>query len=140
MKNNNNASKFVTDISTMHSKFGVNPIIRTLDADKLNKFIEFRLNFLQEELDEAKDALNLSDAEWAAKSNESRSAAIVDAMIDLMVVAVGTLDAFDVDIDQAWDKVHSKNMQKEVGIKKERPNPLGLPDLIKPAGWTPPSG
>ena len=27
---------------------------------------------------------------------------------------------------------------KEVGIKQGRPNPLGLPDLIKPEGWTPP--
>jgi hypothetical protein len=30
-------------------------------------------------------------------------------------------------------------MNKEVGIKPSRPNPLGLPDLIKPEGWTPPS-
>ncbi len=30
-------------------------------------------------------------------------------------------------------------MAKERGIKPERPNPLGLPDLIKPAGWVAPS-
>ena len=30
-------------------------------------------------------------------------------------------------------------MEKEVGIKASRPNPLGLPDLIKPEGWTAPS-
>jgi hypothetical protein len=30
-------------------------------------------------------------------------------------------------------------MAKEVGVKAERPNPLGLPDLIKPEGWTAPS-
>ena len=29
-------------------------------------------------------------------------------------------------------------MAKEVGIKKERPNPYGLPDLIKPDDWEPP--
>jgi hypothetical protein len=29
-------------------------------------------------------------------------------------------------------------MAKEVGIKEGRPNPLGLPDLIKPAGWVAP--
>ena len=28
---------------------------------------------------------------------------------------------------------------KEIGIKKERPNPLGLPDLVKPAGWENPN-
>ena len=27
---------------------------------------------------------------------------------------------------------------KEIGIKKERPNPFGLPDLVKPKGWAPP--
>ena len=26
-------------------------------------------------------------------------------------------------------------MNKELGIKETRPNPLGLPDLIKPPGW-----
>jgi hypothetical protein len=30
-------------------------------------------------------------------------------------------------------------MSKEVGVKKERPNPLGLPDLVKPEGWINPS-
>jgi hypothetical protein len=29
-------------------------------------------------------------------------------------------------------------MNKEVGIKASRPNPLGLPDLIKPEGWVAP--
>jgi len=30
-------------------------------------------------------------------------------------------------------------MSKEVGIKASRPNPLGLPDLVKPEGWQAPS-
>ena len=30
-------------------------------------------------------------------------------------------------------------MAKEVGVKEERPNPLGLPDLVKPEGWVNPS-
>jgi predicted HAD superfamily Cof-like phosphohydrolase len=63
----------------------------------------------------------------------------VDALIDLCVVAIGTLDAFDVNSDEAWNRVHKKNMEKEVGIKASRPNPLGLPDLIKPEGWTAPT-
>jgi len=29
-------------------------------------------------------------------------------------------------------------MSKEVGIKEGRDNPLGLPDLVKPAGWLAP--
>ena len=30
-------------------------------------------------------------------------------------------------------------MNKEVGEKPSRPNPLGVPDLIKPDTWYPPS-
>lgn len=139
MKNNNNVSKFVQDLADMHTKFGVNPVINTLDKAKLKTFLKFRLDFLQEELDEARATLELTDEEWAVRSkNESRPAAVVDAMIDLVVVAVGTLDAFEVNTDEAWDRVHVKNMQKEPGIKSERPNPLGFPDLIKPPSWQPP--
>ena len=29
-------------------------------------------------------------------------------------------------------------MQKEIGVKDTRPNPLGLPDLVKPEGWQSP--
>jgi predicted HAD superfamily Cof-like phosphohydrolase len=116
---------WVKDISEMHTKFGVNDKVRSFDAEKLQKFLEFRINFLQEELDEMKTATTADD--------------IVDACIDLCVVAIGTLDAFDVDSYEAWNRVHGANMQKEVGIKASRPNPLGLPDLIKPAGWTSPT-
>ena len=63
----------------------------------------------------------------------------MDALIDICVFAIGTLDAMEVDAFDAWDRVHKANMNKEVGIKAERPNPLGLPDLIKPEGWTAPS-
>ena len=69
------------------------------------------------------------------KDNEE----IVDGLIDLCVVAIGTLDAFDIDANKAWDAVLKANMKKEVGKKETRPNPLGLPDLVKPEGWEAPS-
>lgn len=114
-----------TDIAVMHTKYGVNSAVREFDKEKLKKFLEFRVNFLQEELDELKNATNADDA--------------VDALIDLCVVAIGTLDAYDVDSYKAWQRVLEKNMQKEVGIKASRPNTLGLPDLIKPKDWIAPS-
>ena len=64
---------------------------------------------------------------------------IVDGLIDLCVVAIGTLDAFGVDAYKAWDEVLKANMSKNVGVKEGRPNPLGLPDLMKPEGWQAPS-
>lgn len=119
------SNNWVKDIGDMHQKFGVNEKVREFDKEKLQKFLEFRINFLQEELDEMKTAETADD--------------VVDALIDLCVVAIGTLDAFDCNAYEAWDRVHRANMAKEVGIKASRPNPLGLPDLIKPEGWSAPA-
>lgn len=119
------STNWVKDMQEMHAKFGVNEVVRGLDKAKLTAFIQFRIKFLQEELDEMIVSDNGDDT--------------VDALIDLCVVAIGTLDALDVDAYTAWDRVLEANMTKEVGIKASRPNPLGLPDLIKPEGWTAPS-
>lgn len=137
------------DIHDMHTKFGVREVVENFEPEKALKFLEFRLNFLQEELNEAQAALQqlrvarhsssqLTEAGLLAEITR-HSADVVDALIDLCVVAIGTLDAFQVDSHLAWARVHEKNMQKEPGIKPGRPNPLGLPDLIKPAGWTAPT-
>lgn len=132
----------VGDIYDMHTKFGVREVVETFDKDKLQTFLKFRLDFLKEELLEAYEAAGYKvefKAEKVAEPQADRAEDVVDAMIDLCVVAIGTLDAYQVDTDEAWNRVHTKNMEKEPGIKPERPNPLGLPDLIKPAGWTAPT-
>ena len=123
-----NMNNWVNDIHQMHAKFGVHDWVdkqvKFGNKDKLNEFLRFRLRFLQEELDEMGTAVD-----------EKNPEEIVDALIDLCVVAIGTLDAFGVDAHKAWDTVHNANMAKEPGVKESRPNPLGLPDLIKPEGW-----
>ena len=119
------SKNWVSDIAEMHQKFGVNPAIEKLDVEGLNAFLDFRIKFLEEELTEMKDSLTADD--------------VVDALIDLCVVAIGTLDAFGVDAYKAWDRVHLANMSKEVGVKASRPNPLNLPDLIKPSEWKAPT-
>ena len=123
------SENWVQDINDMHRKFGVHKWVSEQlvagDKEKLSKFLEFRLNFLQEELDETRSAAIMD------KNPEE----IVDGLIDLCVVAIGTLDAFGIDAYKAWDEVHNANMSKKPGIKESRPNPLGLPDLIKPEGW-----
>lgn len=122
------SNDWVKDIHDMQTKFGTRDAVEKMDKDKLLAFLTFRLKFLQEELDETKSALINGDPEE-----------IVDGLIDLCVVAIGTLDAYGVDPYKAWDEVLDANMSKEVGVKEGRPNPLGLPDLIKPEGWTAPS-
>ena len=127
-----NMKNWVNDIHEMHAKFGVHDWVDEQvqfgNKDKLNEFLRFRLRFLQEELDEMGTAVD-----------EKNPEEIVDALIDLCVVAIGTLDAFNVDAHKAWKEVHTANMAKQPGVKESRPNPLGLPDLIKPEGWKGPS-
>ena len=121
------------DMIVMHQKYGVNKWMQAeqqsdINNRRLKKFMEFRLGMMQEELDETKQAF---------KDNNPEE--IVDGIIDLCVFAIGTLEVFGVDANKAWDQVYKANMSKEVGIKEGRPNPLGLPDLVKPEGWEGPS-
>jgi len=101
-------------------------ISKASDNEKLH-YLEFRAKFIQEELTELFEAINGEEPDE-----------VVDAFIDIIVIALGSLDAFDVDIKTAWKRVHYANMQKEIGVKDSRPNPLGLPDLVKPKGWQAP--
>lgn len=115
------------DMRKMHDKYGVHKAVEDMNQSTLSDFTEFRASQLQEEVDEFKMAYANGDAEE-----------MVDALIDICVFAIGTLDLMDVDAHEAWNKVLAANMNKEVGIKEGRPNPLGLPDLKKPEGWTAP--
>ena len=125
-------SSLIEDINHMHSKYGVHDWVRKKieesDYDTLQKFLDFRMDFIEEEFTETLNA-----------SMENNPEEVVDGLIDIIVVAIGTLDALGVDINKAWKEVHNANMSKKVGIKETRPNPLGLPDLIKPEGWSAPN-
>ena len=118
---------WVKDIHDMQTKYQTREWVEN-NPDKLREFLKFRIEFLQEELDETREAHMVKDPEE-----------IVDGLIDLCVVAIGTLDAYGVDAYKAWDEVLKANMQKEVGKKSTRPNPLGVPDLVKPDNWEAPS-
>ena len=123
-------SDWANDIYMMHNKFGVKEWFENNKDDKelMAKYLKFRLSMCQEELDETMDAINNRDSEE-----------IVDGLIDLCVFAIGTLDVFGVDANDAWDRVFDANMAKSPGVKPGRPNPFGLPDLMKPEGWVAPS-
>jgi len=122
------SNDWVKDIHDMQTKYKTREWVENADKEKLKRFLEFRIDFLKEELMETTAAVTNNDSEE-----------IVDGLIDLCVVAIGTLDAFGVDPYKAWDEVLRANMAKEVGVKPTRPNPLGVPDLIKPDNWEAPS-
>ncbi len=121
---------WVKDMRGMASKYEIHDAVNKMDQAQLRAFLRFRINFLQEELDEMKSA--------SANGMPVDKEETVDALIDLCVVAIGTLDLFDINAYEAWDEVLKSNMNKQVGVKDTRPNPMGLPDLIKPEGWKAP--
>ena len=126
------SENWVEDIHQMHSKFGVHEWMKQKleegDTELLRKYLQFRLNMLDEELLETRKAV-------VAENWEE----VVDGLIDLCVFAVGTLDAFDVNGNEAWNEVFEANMAKEPGVKPGRPNPWGMPDMMKPGGWQSPT-
>jgi len=127
------STNWFKDMQDMHVKYGVNKWVQAekqsdVEVKRFNDYMDFRLDMMQEELDETRNAFVNKDPEE-----------MVDGIIDLCVFAIGTLEVFGVDANKAWDEVYKANMNKEVGIKEGRPNPLGLPDLVKPKGWKGPS-
>lgn len=90
------------------------------------EFFAFRMRFLVEELFEIILAAEAHDPEG-----------VVDGLIDLIVVAAGTLSIGNVHSQQAWDEVRRANMSKERRANPTRSGSGGA-DLVKPDGWTPP--
>jgi predicted HAD superfamily Cof-like phosphohydrolase len=119
------SNDLIGDICDLHVKFGVHSRVAAMTAYQREQFLNFRIEFIEEETVELASADSKEDT--------------VDALIDIVVVALGTLDAFGVDISKAWNEVHTKNMQKSPGVNPTRPNEFGFPDMIKPEGWTPPN-
>lgn len=135
------------DISDMHDKFGVKEWFKANkdNKDLMQKYLAFRLNMCLEELLETSEASDLElaigeDGKFALLGDVSKTdpEEIVDGLIDLCVFAIGTLDVFGVDANEAWNRVYAANIVKEVGVKEGRPNKFGLPDLVKPSGWQAP--
>jgi predicted HAD superfamily Cof-like phosphohydrolase len=142
------STNWTNDIAEMHEKFKAKEWFAANKHDKelMKKYLTFRFNMCLEELLEASSAANLK-----LSSNEDgkfffdgdiknlNAEEVVDGLTDLVVFSIGTLDIFGVNPNIAWDKVDKANMAKEVGVKEGRPNPFGLPDLIKPEGWIAPN-
>lgn len=117
----------INDVEDMHHKYKVHDWIEA-NPDKRPDLMKLRMRMLNEEFAETMDAFLQGDPEE-----------LVDGLIDLVVIAIGTLDIAGVDVNEAWQQVHNANMSKGVGVKPGRTNRLGLPDLVKPSGWQPPS-
>ena len=111
----------INDIEKFLTKFDFNK--EEFNYDKL----KFRLTLLTEEYKETQQAFINNDAEE-----------LVDGLIDIIVIAIGTLKLAGVDVDKAWLEVMRANMSKERGIKPGRESSGGF-DVIKPNGWIGPN-
>ena len=116
-----------SDIRSMHDRFGVTDWIDDSTPGQRKELMKLRMRMLAEEFNETLQAYLQGDSEE-----------VIDGLIDLCVISIGTLDIAGVDVNAAWNEVYVANMAKERGVKPGRPNPLGLPDLIKPDGWVGP--
>ena len=86
---------WVKDIHTMQKKYGVHEWIKKASLEDKNEYLKFRAKFLEEELEELNNAIYYADSEE-----------VVDALIDLCVVAIGTLDLFDINAYEAVSYTH----------------------------------
>lgn len=109
----------IRDVHSLYDHYGFTS--KEMSYDRLL----FRYSLLFEEMSELQQAIEATD------SDET-----VDALIDIVVIALGTLQLCDVDIDKAWTEVQNANMRKCRGAKAGRSTDSF--DLMKPDGWKAP--
>ena len=114
-------SKLMDLVKAMHKKFGLENTKGVLHLTKEEK--EFRSAAMLEELNEYIAADTLVDQ--------------YDALLDLIVFAVGTLERHGFPLLAGFEKVMEANMAKEVGQNGEKRGGFKR-DLVKPEGWTAP--
>jgi len=114
-------SRIMGLVKAMHEKFGLANDGQPWHLEPHEK--AFRVKALQEELDEYSAANTLVDE--------------YDALLDLIVFAVGTLDRQGLPLLEGFEKVMKANMAKEVGQNGEKRGGFKR-DLVKPKGWVGP--
>ena len=114
-------SKVMDLVKAMHQKFGLENTTGPNHLSKEEK--EFRSDAMLEELNEYIAADTLVDQ--------------YDALLDLIVFAVGTLERHGFPLQAGFEKVMEANMTKELGQNGEKRGGFKR-DLVKPEGWTAP--
>ena len=114
-------SRVMALVKAMHKKFGLENASGPHDLVEDEK--KFRADAMLEELNEYIDATTLVDQ--------------YDALLDLIVFAVGTLERHGFPLLAGFEKVMEANMNKELGQNGNKRGGFKR-DLVKPAGWTAP--
>ena len=83
-----------------HNKFGFKKNEKVCIPDN-NELVNFRTFFLMEELAEYTQAITKKD-----------DAAALDALVDIVYIALGTAWLFNLPFEKAWKEVQTANMKK----------------------------
>ena len=112
-------------IKEFHTKFGLeyNDKPRALPRDLRN----FRIDFMEEEL-----------TEYAVSAANGDKHGQLDALVDLVYVAVGTAYLHGFDFNEAFKRVHEANMKKVRATSFRDSKRGSVYDVVKPEGWTAP--
>lgn len=117
------------DVGLFHKKMQLDNYDKGGPRQLTNDEFRFRYNFLQEELRELVESRAVGDLSGQ-----------LDALCDLVWVALGTAQLMRMPFDQAWNEVRRANMEKRPWVEgdpiKAR-NTKGL-EVVKPEGWQPP--
>ena len=113
------------DIVKFHKTFNIPQLV--VPAVGNDEMMQFREKFLEEELQEFKDAVMRGDRVKA-----------FDALIDLVYVAMGTAYICNFPWQEGWDIVQTANMRKVRAEKKEDSTRGTTFDVVKPEGFVPP--
>ena len=89
----------IKDIDLFHKKFGFKKN-DTVSIPDDNELVNFRTAFLLEELAEYTQALTKKD-----------TAAALDALVDIVYIALGTAWLFNLPFEKAWEEVQKANMK-----------------------------
>lgn len=123
---------YFDDVGEFHRKFGI-PAFDPRKPCRMPSVetLVYRQKFLDEELQEYRDAVVEGDVEKA-----------MDALIDLAYVAFGTAHYFNAPLHAMWLEVQRANMDKVLVTRENCPPDKtyradeGL--VMKPEGWKPP--
>ena len=116
----------IKDIDQFHKKFGFEKNEKVGIPDN-NELVNFRTSFLMEELAEYTQAITKKD-----------SAGALDALVDIVYIALGTAWLFNLPFEKAWNEVQKANMSKVRAKSKSKKRGTAF-DVIKPKGWEAPN-
>lgn len=114
------------DIDNFHKKYGFEKNEK-IDIPSNSELINFRTAFLMEELAEYTNAITKKDAAGA-----------LDALVDIVYIALGTAWLFNLPFEKAWNEVQKANMSKIRA--KDKTGKRGTKfDVVKPKDWKVPN-